>query len=121
MKFTDSEIQKRSRKLFEDECFLNVTQYIDAIFMAGNEGVSGLPVYEDCLYSNENYKPDQNGEYPDVDQWWAVSGFLADDLKKRGEVVISVGCHYLWGRTSSGQAVYMDTPFLDIAKELLES
>lgn len=120
MKYTDSEIQSRSRKLFEDECFLNVTQYINAIFMAEREGVSNLPVYEEYLYCNENYKQDEHGNFPDIDQWWAVSCFLAEDLKNQGEVVLDVGGHRLWGRVGGGQAVYMDSPFLNIAKKLLE-
>ena len=60
-------------------------------------------------------KIDEEYMYPFVDtddevfEWWLVSPYLAGELKEQGEVVIdALDCHW-WGRTTSGQAVYMDS------------
>ena len=43
--------------------------------------------------------------------------YLAQELKGRGEVVIdALDCHW-WGRTTSGQAIYMDGVIQKIAGE----
>ena len=44
----------------------------------------------------------------DVMEWWLIDSWLAERLKREGEVIIEeYGC-YWWGRQSSGQAIYMD-------------
>ena len=43
--------------------------------------------------------------------------YLARELKEQGEVIIdALGCHW-WGRTTSGQAIYMDGVIQKIAGE----
>ena len=66
-------------------------------------------------------KIDEEYRYPFVDtddevfEWWLVSPYLAEELKEQGEVVIdALDCHW-WGRTTSGQAVYMDAAIQEIA------
>ena len=68
-------------------------------------------------------KIDEEYTYPFVDteeeifEWWLVSPYLARELKEQGEVIIdALGCHW-WGRTTSGQAVYMDGVIQKIAGE----
>ena len=41
----------------------------------------------------------------DVMEWWLIDSWLAERLKREGEVIIE---EYGWGRQSSGQAIYMD-------------
>lgn len=59
---------------------------------------------------NKNLLPDEY-IYPflgDVMEWWLIDSWLAERLKREGEVIIDeYGC-YWWGRQSSGQAIYMD-------------
>ena len=66
-------------------------------------------------------KIDEEYMYPFIDtddevfEWWLVSPYLADELKEQGEIVIdALGC-YWWGRTTSGQAIYMDSAIQKIA------
>ena len=66
-------------------------------------------------------KIDEEYMYPFVDmddevfEWWLVSPYLAGELKEQGEVVIdALDCHW-WGRTTSGQAIYMDSAIQEIA------
>lgn len=53
----------------------------------------------DCLYRNDN---------EEVLEWWLVTMWLAERLKEQGEVIIDSLGGLWWGRTTSGQAIYMD-------------
>ena len=87
-------------------------------------------------YKNKNYgqnevveeliragKIDEEYMYPFVDtedeifEWWLVSPYLARELKAQNEVVIDALECYWWGRTTSGQAIYMDNVIQEIARE----
>lgn len=68
-------------------------------------------------------KIDEEYTYPFLDmdseifEWWLVSSYLARKLQEQGEVVIdALGCHW-WGRTTSGQAIYLDNVIQEIAGE----
>ena len=68
-------------------------------------------------------KIDEEYMYPFIDtddevfEWWLVSPYLAQELKQQGEVIIdALGCHW-WGRTTSGQAICMDSVIQKIAGE----
>ncbi|WP_418408423.1 hypothetical protein [Alistipes sp.] len=47
-------------------------------------------------------------ENREVLEWWLVSDWIAERLKREGEVILSGYECYWWGRQTSGQAVYMD-------------
>jgi len=50
-------------------------------------------------------------------EWWLVSSWLARQLEYIGETVIcEYGCHW-WGRTVSGQALYLDDTIERIAQQ----
>ena len=51
----------------------------------------------------------------DVMEWWLIDSWLAERLKREGEVIIEeYGCCW-WGRLASGQAIYMDSVIQEIA------
>ena len=53
----------------------------------------------------------------DVLEWWLVDSCLAEQLQQQGEVVIEeYGC-YWWGRSTSGQAIYLDSVIQSICEE----
>ena len=52
---------------------------------------------------------------------WFVSSFIADRLKEQNETIVEWGWHNLWLRNGTGQALYMDCCWLDIAKQLEEA
>ena len=66
---------------------------------------------------NENGKKDDNGEYPEIYEYWAVSEWLADKLEERGEVIFEMLDFIVWGRQSSGQAILLDSVIQKIAQE----
>ena len=68
---------------------------------------------------NKNLLPEEY-VYPflgDVMEWWLIDSWLAERLKREGEVIIDeYGCCW-WGRLASGQAICMDDVIRKIAGE----
>ena len=57
----------------------------------------------------------QEDEGAEVFEHWIVSGLLAEALKERKEAVIDDFLALtIWGRTTTGQAIYMDSVIADI-------
>ena len=68
---------------------------------------------------NKNLLPEEY-IYPfvgDVMEWWLIDSWLAERLKREGEVIIDeYGCCW-WGRLASGQSICMDSVIQKIAGE----
>lgn len=62
-----------------------------------------------CLEDHEN----------EVYEHWIVSDYLARQLQKRGETVVEFLGLTVWGRCTTGMAVYMDNVMQEIAREAL--
>ena len=58
---------------------------------------------------------DENSE---IMEWWLVTPYMAELLKEKGEVILSAHDCYWWGRTTSGQALYMDGVIQEIAEQM---
>ncbi len=54
----------------------------------------------------------------EVMEWWLVTPYMAELLKEKGEVILSDYDCYWWGRTTSGQALYMDGVIQEIAEQI---
>ena len=54
----------------------------------------------------------------EVLEWWLVTPYMAEMLKEKGEVILSDYDCYWWGRTTSGQALYMDGVIQEIAEQI---
>lgn len=50
---------------------------------------------------------------------WAVSGWLAAKLRDRGEMVTEMFNMLVWGRTTTGQMIYMDGVMQSIAEAVI--
>lgn len=61
---------------------------------------------QDCFEENQTAQ--------DIFEWWVVSDWLANKLKEQGEPIIDNDFGTWWGRTCSGQAIYMDGVINDI-------
>ena len=55
---------------------------------------------KDCFEENQTAQ--------DIFEWWVVSDWLAQKLQEQGEPIIENDFGTWWGRTCSGQAIYMD-------------
>ena len=54
----------------------------------------------------------------EVLEWWLVTPYMAELLKEKGEVILSDYDCYWWGRTTSGQALYMGGVIQEIAEQI---
>ncbi|MCH5598014.1 hypothetical protein [Niabella ginsengisoli] len=50
----------------------------------------------------------------EIYEWWIVSDFLADQLEAAGECLLTCGYTQIWGRKSTGQAIYLDPVISEI-------
>lgn len=105
----------------EVKAFVDVHVYLNQSFFVEHlleEGVVSYDEIENYTYSNEELKDegfsDEEIERGDVQrekeifEWWLISDLLARWLREQGEPVLeSAGCAW-WGRTCTGQAIYLD-------------
>ena len=56
-------------------------------------------------------------ECDEVFEWWLVTPYLAELLKENGEVIFADYDCYWWGRTITGQALYIDGVIQEIARQ----
>jgi len=74
---------------------------------------------EDKPFTEEditNYYDEKTEEYTEIFEWWVCSPWLIEKLKSIGECVIE---HMqLWGRQTTGQALFLDNVFTKIANSL---
>jgi hypothetical protein len=69
---------------------------------------------ENCLPGIENAR----GEMQEILEWIHVSNFLYDRLCKKGYPVWNDGNVYVWGRTSTGQAILFDDVISGICSDM---
>lgn len=57
----------------------------------------------------EERKTELEEETPaEVCEWWLVSGWLGNKLKEKGQYILERWGASIWGRRTSGQAIYLD-------------
>lgn len=64
-------------------------------------------------------------EYVGVDdsevyEWWIVNSWMAEKLENKGEIILDTYVGKIWGRTNTGQAIFIDDIMLEIANELIQ-
>lgn len=57
-------------------------------------------------------------EMPEILECWIVTPFYGELLYTQGEPVIKRSLGYIWGRQTSGQAIYLDIVSENIAREM---
>ena len=53
--------------------------------------------------------PDSEGDYLEPLEFWAVDSHLGSFMKERGELITQEFGLWIWGRQTSGQAIYLDS------------
>jgi hypothetical protein len=64
---------------------------------------------------------DDEGNMREVYEYHAVTTWLGEKLKAQGELVTEFFNLVIWGRQTTGQAIYMDAVIDDITRELFAS
>ena len=93
--------------------------------MTAQQIVNDLILYEQSYVINELLRVNESlwettantEEYDEVFEWWLVTPYLAELLKENGEVIFADYDCYWWGRTTTGQALYMDWVIQEIARQ----
>lgn len=66
---------------------------------------------------NEDGEKDEDGDYPEVYEFWSITEWLGEKLEERGEIIFDYLDFTVWGRQCTGQAIKLDGIIQDIAKE----
>jgi hypothetical protein len=67
--------------------------------------------------AKEEFEAIEN-EPQEIYEWWAISDFLFRKLKEKGDAVVDSGSCYIWGRTTSGQAILLDYVITQICADM---
>lgn len=71
-----------------------------------------------CPYCNKILETEPESEPVDIFEWWIVTEYLYNKLKEKGECVLEWEDCYIWGRTTTGQAIHLDGVISEICKEM---
>ena len=104
----ESVLQDNCRRLVDNNVYYNISHLISEL--------SGQNKYSDELLDVcINYNNDPFDDCPEEAlEHWIISEWLAKRLKAEGEMVIGFMGLTIWGRTTSGQAIYIDAVIEDI-------
>lgn len=107
-KFTEREIIMLGSDIIRELSNTNADWFYN--FM--DESVNYYPVNE------EGERDEDNGEYPEVYEWWFITEYLAKKLEDKGEIVNYYFNTPLWGRRTTGQAISLDFVTSKICEEM---
>ena len=63
------------------------------------------------------FEEEPESEPQEIYEYWIVSSWLGEKLRQAGEPVLERSCSgWIWGRTCTGQAIYLDSVIRDIAR-----
>lgn len=71
-----------------------------------------------CESCNHTTNDEPDTEMQEVYEYWFVSKFLAEKLEEKGEVIIKEFNHPIWGRCTTGQAIFLDGVMGNIGEEM---
>lgn len=66
----------------------------------------------------ENARND-GSDIQEIFEWWLVSKWLATELSKQGEPILTTAYGSYWGRTCTGQSIILDGTIQEIAKKYI--
>lgn len=111
---TQQEKQDQAGRLVNKMIFHNLCQTADKEL---KENPDLLLEAKNYYPQNEDGEADENGEYPEIFEFWAVSDWLYEKLEERGEVVFEMLDFNVWGRQCTGQAICLDGIIQKLAGE----
>lgn len=103
-KFEGGTEEQRDEEIERLQSLLNNSEYDEKTHLEpiSEEQASTI---EDEISELENLET----EGADILEWWAVSSYLAEKLRENGYCILSDGNNEYWGRTTSGQAILLDS------------
>jgi len=109
------ELQEKAKKLVGNNIYHNLCLTTE----------KELKENPELLFEAENYYPVneegkkdyENGNYPEVYEFWAISKWLSEKLEEKGEIIFEMLDFIVWGRQTTGQAILMDNVIEEIVKD----
>lgn len=121
--FVHREVIKLASQLIED--LLEISMYGDKV-LGGIEldNIENLYITDEATAKDFGFDSleamQESGEdQQEIYEWWFVTQWLYERLKKAGEPVMDSDYGYLWGRTCTGQAISLDRVIQDIYAEMI--
>lgn len=115
-----TENQEAVKKLVMNEVLMMASDIVEHIRVKEVEAESHELMSEisDAISALHDVNYDLEEEI-EVYEWWFVTDYLAEKLKERQEVIVEFfPGRPLWGRQTTGQAIYLDDTIMDIWKEV---
>lgn len=121
--------QKQAENLVSNHIYSNQTMLVEDALKANfftHEDIKNLSYYDEDIIENllsEGYQrseitPEMLEDVPTentIYEWWLVSDWLANALERQNQPLLQNDFNTWWGRTCSGQAIYMDSVIQNIA------
>lgn len=100
-------IHEASERIINSDIFHNQSSLVNIALSNGT--FSHDDIYN--LYSLDN-------GYHEIYEWWAISEWLADELRDIHEPILSNEYGIWWGRTCTGQAIILDGTIQQIVERI---
>lgn len=106
-------------RLVSREVYCCITEEVEYMLRRIPYNDNGNPLDESVYDALYVYGDDGVVESAEIYEWWAVTDWLGEKLRDKGQPVIDTvwGKSY-WGRTCTGQAISLDWCIAEIAKDM---
>jgi hypothetical protein len=128
---TEQELQERTKMLVDAEVYVSVGQLVERLMEIdyGVQDDMADATHVKCSACDGNGFPeDDHEDCEDCDgsgyvnaeplEFWAISRTLYERLKDANEVCLNIHGLWVWGRTTSGQLIYMDEEMRDVVRSM---
>lgn len=108
--YTNIEIREQAERLINNEVYICQSSLIDYLL---KRGIFNYEDVHNMEYSKEELKDmgynEDDNEYKDIFEWYAISTRLAEDLQELGYPVLINEYGQWMGRTTTGQSLILDS------------
>lgn len=111
------EITEADQKHLEEEGMTSLEASDLTFINPGDNEESEANSWEE-LAEEQGLADDARDNAPEVLEHWIVTPWAARKLAEHGEATGELFDFHIWGRTTSGQAILLDSVWCDIAKEM---
>lgn len=115
----------KAKQIVDQDIYLNQSALVEKYLLddsMDNDDITNQWITDETEgFTPEEIADNEHWQPKEVLEWHAVSYRLLNRLQAKGEVTLSNQYGLWWGRTTSGQAIYMDSVIEDIAEEVYSS
>ena len=122
---TDPEKQNKLRDFVSREVLSCESMLVEDLLKDGKfqyEDIANLHIvpkeYTDYGYESAEAFEDSGENMQEIFEWWKCTDWLIKKLKAKGEPILETDYGDYWGRTCTGQAIYLDGIIEEIYNEL---